>query len=127
MDQVKQDGAPPVVTGFKITDVYKDFKNVLDVVSRGLWAMVKYAKGACVSFTTKKVLEYAECDFLATPVVLTLVRHTLLQLHEKGYLQIDESRSTRKYIVCKDSTLWHVAKNGDGPEDIYLFLQKEVE
>ena len=125
MEQVNQDGTNPVVTGVK--DIYRDFKNVLDVVSRGLWAMVKYAKGACVSFTTKKVLEYAECGSLATPVVLTLVRHIFLQLHEKGYLQIDESRSTRKYVVCKDSTLWRVAKNGDGPEDVFAFIEKEVE
>ncbi len=38
-----------------------------------------------------------------------------------------ESRSVRKYVVCKDSTLWHVAKNSDGPEDVFMFLQKEVE
>jgi hypothetical protein len=127
MGQANQDGTTPVVAGFKITDVYKDFRNILDVVSRGLWAMVKYAKGACVSFTTRKVLEYAESEFLATPVILTLVRHILLQLEEKGYLQVDESRSVRKYVVCKDSTLWNIAKNGDGPEDVLLFLEKEVE
>jgi hypothetical protein len=125
MKQVNQDGTTPVVTGVK--DIYKDFKNVLDVVSRGLWAGIKNAKGSCVSFTTRKVLKYAECDFLATPVILTLVRHVLIQLKEKGYLWIDESRGIRKYIVCKDSTLWHMAKNGDGPEDVFMFLQKEVE
>ena len=129
MGQVKvnHDGTNPVVTGFKITDIYKDFKNVLDVVSRGLWAMVKYAKGNCVSFTTRKVLEYAECEFLATPVVLTLVRHVLMQLKEKGYLWVDESRGVRKYVMCRGSLLWDIAKNGDGPEDVFAFIEKEVE
>jgi len=127
MRQVKQEGSDPVVMGFKITVMYKDFKNVIEITARGLWAGIKYAKGACVSFTTRKVLEYAECGFLATPVVLTLVRHVLMQLKEKGYLWIDESRGVRKYVVCRDSLLWNIAKNGDGPEDVYLFLQKEVE
>jgi hypothetical protein len=127
MGQTNQVGSDPVVTGFKVTDVYRDFRNVMEITARGLWAMVKYAKGACVSFTTRRVLEYAECGSLATPVVLTLVRHILLQLHVNGYLQVDESRSVRKYVVCKDSTLWHVAKNGDGPEDVFAFIEKEVE
>jgi len=127
MGQTNQVGSDPVETGFKITNVYKDFRNILDVVSRGLWAGIKYAKGNCTSFTTRKVLAYAESEFLATPVVLTLVRHVLMQLKEKGYLQIDESRSVRKYVVCKGSTLWHVAKNGDGPEDVFAFIEKEVE
>jgi hypothetical protein len=127
MGQTNQVGSDPVETGFKITNVYKDFRNILNVVSRGLWAGIKYAKGNCTSFTTRKVLEYAESEFLATPVVLTLVRHILLQLEEKGYLQIDESRSVRKYVVCKGSTLWRVAKNGDGPEDVFAFIEKEVE
>ena len=127
MGQANQVGSNPVETGFKITDVYKDFRGILDVVSRGLWAGIKYAKGNCISFTTRKVLAYAECEFLATPVVLSLVRHVLMQLKEKGYLQIDESRKTRKYVVCKGSLLWDVAKNGEGPEDVYLFLEREVE
>ena len=126
MGQTNQVGSDPVtVTGFKITDVYRDFRNVMEITARGLWAMVKYAKGACVSFTTRKVLKYAKCDSLAAPVVLTLVRHILLQLHANGYLQVDESRG--KYVVCRGSLLWDIAKNGDGPEDVFLFLQKVVE
>jgi len=127
MGQTNQVSSDPVVTGFKITDVYRDFKNVMEITARGLWAMVKYAKGACVSFTTRKVLEYAECGSLATPVVLTLVRHILLQLHTNGYLQVDESRSVRKYVLCRNSLLWSIAKNGDGPEDVFAFIEKEVE
>jgi len=127
MRQVKQEGSDPVVMGFKITVMYKDFKNVIEITARGLWAGIKYAKGACVSFTTRKVLEYAECEFLATPVVLTLVRHVLMQLKEKGYLWVDESRGVRKYVVCRGSLLWDIAKNGDGPEDVFAFIEKEVE
>jgi len=125
MGQAGQDGFP-VETGLKITDLYRNFRNVLDVVSRGLWVAVKIAKGNCVYFTTKKILEYAEYDD-AVPVVLTLVRHILMQLKEKNYLWVDESRSVRKYVVCSDSPLWRLIKQSGGPEDVFKFLEEVVE
>ena len=52
MEQANQVGA-----------IYKDFRNILDVVSRGIWALIKYAQGNCVYFTTRKVLKYAGCEY----------------------------------------------------------------
>ena len=112
--------------GQAITPLHRDFKAVMKITALGLWVAIKLAKGNCVSFTSKKVLEYAEINN-AIPVVLTLVRHILMQLHDKGYLQVDNSRSVRKYVVCRDSPLWGLIKQSGGPEDVLNFLEKVVE
>ena len=41
------------------TELYKNFQLIEKAVAEGLWTAVKYARGSCVSFTPKKVLEYA--------------------------------------------------------------------
>ena len=110
----------------QITNIYADFKKIEELVARGLWVAVKYAKGTCVSFTPKKVLEYAEFND-AIPVVLTLVKHILKQLNDKGYLQVDNSRSIVRYRLCRDSPLWGLIKQSGGPEDVLNFIEKVIE
>ncbi|GAB6943502.1 hypothetical protein JCM14467A_02840 [Vulcanisaeta sp. JCM 14467] len=107
----------------QITNIYADFKKIEELVARGLWVAVKYARGTCVSFTPKKVLEYAEFNE-AIPVVLTLVKHVLKQLSDLGYLQVDSSRSVVRYRLCKDSKLWGLIKQSSGPEDVLKFLEE---
>jgi hypothetical protein len=108
-----------------ITELYSDFKRVEELVARGLWAAVKYARGTCVSFTLKKVLEYAEFSE-TTPVLLTLVKHILRQLNDGGYVEVDDSRSIVRYRLCRDSRLWDLIKQSGGPEDVLRFLEEVV-
>nr|KJR71281.1 MAG: hypothetical protein TU36_08825 [Vulcanisaeta sp. AZ3] len=110
----------------QITNIYADFRKIEELVSRGLWVAVKYARGTCVSFTPKKILEYAEFNE-AIPVVLTLVKHVLKQLNDKGYLQVDSSRSIIRYKLCRDSKLWEIVKQSAGPEDILKFIEETIE
>ncbi|WP_243665762.1 hypothetical protein [Vulcanisaeta sp. JCM 16159] len=76
-----------------------------------------------MSFTPKKILEYAEFND-AIPVVLTLVKHVLKQLSDSGYLQVDSSRSIIRYRLCRDSKLWGLIKQSGGPEDVLKFLEE---
>ncbi|KUO79482.1 hypothetical protein B7L70_10535 [Vulcanisaeta sp. EB80] len=110
----------------QITNIYADFKKIEELVARGLWVAVKYARGTCVSFTPKKVLEYAEFNE-AIPVVLTLVKHILKQLNDEGYLQMDSSRSIVRYRLCRDSRLWDLIKQSGGPEDVLKFIEEVIE
>ena len=110
-----------------ITSLHGDFKNILKITAEGLWALVKYANGQCVFFTTKKILKYAEYDGdSVSPVTLSLIKHVLMQLIDEGYVQIDDSRKIRRYVLCRNSPLWSVAKSG-GPEDVFAFIEKVVD
>ncbi len=112
----------------RITPLHGNFKNILKITAEGLWALVRYASGQCVSFTTKKILKYAEYDGgSVSPVTLSLIRHVLMQLKEKDYLQIDDSRKTRRYVLCRDSPLWDLIKQSGGPEDVFAFIEKVVD
>jgi len=101
----------------QVSNVYTDFKRIEELVVRGLWRAIRYARGSCVSFTPKKILEYAEVDE-AIPVVLTLVKHVLKQLSDKGYMEVDDSRSIVRFKICRESALWDVFKNREINEAI---------
>ncbi|WP_069807691.1 hypothetical protein [Vulcanisaeta thermophila] len=110
----------------QITNIYADFRKIEELVARGLWVAVKFARGSCVSFTPKRVLEYAEFNDVI-PVVLTLVKHILKQLSDEGYLQVDSSRSITRYRLCRDSKLWDLIKRSEGPEDVFKFLESVIQ
>ncbi|MCI4464630.1 MAG: DNA-binding protein [Thermoproteus sp.] len=94
---------------FNITD----FKEVTRTVALGLHKIVSEARGNCVSFTPRRVLEFAGIDTTA-PIALTLVKHVLEGLTAKGLITRDDSRSKIRYIVCRDrSPLWASLKSGD--------------
>ncbi|AFA40322.1 hypothetical protein Pogu_2295 [Pyrobaculum oguniense TE7] len=87
-----------------------DFKSVLKTVYLGMQKIVSEARGSCVSFTPRKVLEFGGVDTTA-PVALTLVKHILEKLVEAGYLQRDDSRARTRYILCRYSPLWEKLRN----------------
>ncbi|MFN3804451.1 MAG: hypothetical protein ACK4SY_05305 [Pyrobaculum sp.] len=88
-----------------------EFKTVLKTVHMGMEKIVKEARGSCVSFTPRKVLEFGGIDTTA-PVILTLVKHVLEKLVEAGVLQRDDSRAKTRYVLCKNSPLWQKLKGG---------------
>jgi hypothetical protein len=89
-----------------------DFKTVLKTVYMGIRKIVGEARGSCVSFTPRKVLEFGGVDTTA-PVALTLVKHILEKLVEAGYMQRDDSRARIRYVLCKNSPLWQRLRGGD--------------
>ncbi len=89
-----------------------DFRSVLRTVYVGMQKIVSDARGSCVSFTPRKVLEFGGVDTTA-PVALTLVKHILEKLVEAGLMQRDDSRARTRYILCKNSPLWIKLKGGD--------------
>ena len=93
-----------------------------------MWVAIKYARGSCVSFTPKKILEYANADNAVTiPVVLTLVKHVLRRLSDIGLLEVDESRSIVRYRVCKNSRLWEVAKSSETPDGMFEIVRSVID
>jgi hypothetical protein len=89
-----------------------DFRSVLKTVYIGMHKIVSEARGSCVSFTPRKVLEFGGVDTTA-PVALTLVKHILERLVEAGLMQRDDSRARIRYILCKNSPLWTKLRGGD--------------
>jgi len=89
-----------------------DFRSVLRTVYVGMHKIVSEARGSCVSFTPRKVLEFGGVDTTA-PVALTLVKHILEKLVEAGLMQRDDSRARTRYILCKNSPLWTKLRGGD--------------
>lgn len=90
-----------------------DFKSVTRTIAMGLYKIVSEARGNCVSFTPRRVLEFAGIDTTA-PIALTLVKHVLEGLATKGLALKDDTRSKVRYIVCRDrSPLWDLLKRSD--------------
>ena len=106
-----------------------NFNLIKDTVARGLFIAVKYAKGSCVYLTPSKVLRYAESPESSNPVVRHLVRYVMDELVEYGYMDFMYRTSKREFIYCvhRNSPLWALIKQSDGPEDILSFLEKVVE
>jgi hypothetical protein len=107
---------------FNITD----FREVTKTVALGLYKIVSEARGNCVSFTPRRVLEFAGIDTTA-PIALTLVKHVLEGLTAKGLVTRDDSRSKIRYIICRDrSPLWTPLKNGE-VDDVTDIIYRSVE
>ena len=108
------------------TSFYANVRNVIDLIARGLWILVHYTRGSCVSFTQKRLLENAGCD-KPLPVLMTIVKDIMNKLVEQKLLTIDDSRSIKRYTICKDSMLWNVIKRAEGPEEVFEYLSRVVE
>ena len=108
------------------TSFYADNKNVINLVARGLWVLIHYTRGSCVAFTPKRLIENAGCD-KPLPVLMTIVKDIMNKLVEQKLLTIDDTRSLKRYMICKESTLWNVIKRAEGPEEVFVYLSKVVE
>ena len=107
------------------TSFYASYKNVIIIVAQGLWILIHYTRGSCVAFTAKRLLENAECD-KPLPVLLTMAKEILNKLVEQKMLTIDDTRSIKRFIICKDSPLWARIKEAGGPEDVFNYLIEVV-
>ena len=108
------------------TSFYADVRNVINLVARGMWVLIHYTRGSCVAFTQKRLLENAGCSD-PLPVLMTIVKDIMNKLVEQKLLTIDDSRSLKRYMVCRDSQLWNVIKRAEGPEEVFKYLTTVVE
>ena len=108
------------------TSFYADIKNVISLIARGMWVLVHYTRGSCVSFTQKRLMENAGCND-PLPVLMTIVKDIMKKLVEQKLLTIDDTRSLKRYMICKESTLWNVIKRVEGPEEVFEYLTTVVE
>jgi len=108
------------------TSFYADVRNVINLIARGMWVLIHYTRGSCVAFTQKRLLEYARCGKLL-PVLTTIIKDIMNKLVEQKLLTIDDSRSIKRYMICRDSQLWNVIKRAEGPEEVFKYLTTVVE
>ena len=108
------------------TSFYANVRNVIDLIARGLWILVHYTRGSCVSFTQKQLMKNAGCD-KPLPILMTIVKDIMNKLVEQKLLTFDDSRSVKRYVICKDSPLWNVIKKAEGPEEVIEYLRRVVE
>lgn len=102
-----------------------DFKEVIKTVAAGLHKIVSEARGNCVSFTPRRVLEFAGIDTTA-PIALTLVKHVLEGLAQRGLVVKDDSRSRIRYVICRGrSPLWEPLR--EGPEEVVDIIYRAVD
>jgi len=108
------------------TSFYADVRNVISLIARGLWILVHYTRGSCVAFTQKRLMENAGCD-KPLPILMTIVKDIMNKLVEQKLLTFDDTRSIKRYVICKDSPLWNVIKKAEGPEEVFEYLSNVVE
>lgn len=90
---------------------YSRFDLIVKAVAKGLIMAVAPARGTCISFIPRKLLELADVD-VGAPVVLTVVKHVIDKLVESGLLEADMTRSKVRYRICRTSPLWDMCKGG---------------
>ncbi len=117
---------------------YSNFDEVLKTVAVGLWNAIRLARGTCISFTPKKILEYANVAN-ALPVVLTLVKHVLEELARRNLIVKDTSRTVVRYKVCKfvcrddeckdyvENELWALCKESQDHDRLLKLVRAIVE
>jgi hypothetical protein len=108
------------------TSFYANFKNVINLVARGMWVLIHYTRGSCVAFTLKQLLKNAGCN-KPQPILMTIVKDIMNKLVEQKLLTMDDSRSIKRYTICNDSQLWNVIKRTEGPEEVFEYLARVVE
>lgn len=91
---------------------YANFSQIIDTVAEALVEAISQSKGTCLSITPKRILEFANATPSA-PIVFTILKYVLDKLVEANLARKDSTRAKTRYIVCKDSRIWHVAKAGD--------------
>ena len=101
-----------------------NFNYIKHVTARGLWVLVKYARGTYVYFSPRRIVKSAGVQ--DTPMVLHLVRYVLDGLVKNGYIYFMGRRQKYIYYINRDSPLWGLIKQSNGPEDVLSFLEKVV-
>jgi len=71
-------------------------------------------------------MENAGCDD-PLPILMTIIKDIMNKLVEQKLLTFDDSRSVKRYVICKDSPLWNVIKKAEGPEEVIEYLRRVVE
>jgi hypothetical protein len=101
-----------------------NFNYIKYITARGLWMLVRYARGTCVYFSPKRVAESAGVQ--DTPMIRHLVRYVLDELAKKEYIYFMRRKQKYMYYINRDSPLWELIKQSSGPEDVLSFLEKVV-
>ncbi len=117
------------------TSSYEKFSLIVEEVAIGIWKAVKEARGNCVSFTPRRLSEYAGEKGNVKPIKLTLIKYVLDELVKKGILQKCDNRyRICKYMICEEdkvsedykNPLWELCKTS-GPEEVIKLLKQIVE
>ncbi len=118
------------------TSSYEKFSLIVEEVAIGIWKAIREAKGNCVSFTPRRLVEYAGEKNNVKPIKLTLIKYVLDELVKKGVLQKCDNNRYRicKYVVCEDekisedlkNPLWELCKTSN-PEEVIKILKQIVE
>ncbi|RLF22672.1 MAG: hypothetical protein DRN15_08315 [Thermoprotei archaeon] len=88
------------------------FDEIERLTFKALSELIRNARGTCVTFTCKKLAKMAKLS--TKPVTLTLVREVLEQLRREGLISIYKVSSHGiKYMITRDSPLWHACKTGE--------------
>jgi len=89
--------------------VYQDYSYLQLLVVNTLVDMISRTKGSMLTFNAKKIAVNAGLP--THPVLLTLVKDILEQLHAHGLIQrMAKSSHGLKYSVTKESKLWELSK-----------------
>ncbi len=95
---------------FKRADIlYRSYEEVKALVVLTIISFIRKTKGSAITFTAKKIAVSAGLP--AQPVILTLVKDILENLHREGLIDV-YSRTSHgvKYMITKTSALWLIAK-----------------
>ncbi len=112
---------------------YEKFSAIVEEVALGIWKAIKDARGSCVSFTPRRIVEYAGEKGNIKPIKLTLVKYILEELAKKGILE----KADKHYRICRyigdpsneetKNPLWELCKSVDTPEKVINLLKQLVE
>lgn len=92
-------------------EIYRDYARLQKVVVETLGRLIASTKGSMLTFNAKKIA--SEAGLPTHPVVLTLIKEVIEQLHARGLVRkLSKTAHGVKYAVSRESALWPLAKQG---------------
>ena len=104
MQPVKSD--QPILS-VKLTDV-------IELVSQGIFEIIRYAKGTCVSIYPLKLLKVLNTSpEYRKPNILSVIKHILEELTKYNIAKKLQRSNKTVYIIDNESPIWTMVKNND--------------
>ncbi|MCG2864619.1 MAG: hypothetical protein L7H04_02010 [Vulcanisaeta sp.] len=100
-------------------------EELVDSIARGLWVLVKFARGTIVVFDTKKLLYYAGVNTKQLPLDKKFKTAKILHiLANENFISIYERRKKKTYYkIDPTTTAWRLIRVHNASEEL---LKKEI-
>lgn len=96
---------------------YKSYREIQKAIVGALISFIRDTRGNCLTFTCKRLA--VKAGLSTQPVLLTVIKHFLDKLCEKGLVgTYSRTSHGTKYIITRNSILWRLCASSTSMETV---------